>query len=248
MARVYKVLSSRPAQSSDVKTCKRCSTTRPVAEFSKNSRYADGLWPYCKPCERARRAVYVAANLDHVKAINGASKDRTRDTSNARRRERRAADPNRSQLRKETYAKYRERELATQAAWKAANREQMRQQARERYWTDPDAARERQQTYRDANVGKARAWRRGRQAQQLNATPAWSDPRAIAALYDVAARVSACTGIPHEVDHVVPLRGMISRRHIVSGLHVEYNLGVVSQAANRRKSNIAWPHMPAREN
>ena len=47
------------------------------------------------------------------------------------------------------------------------------------------------------------------------------------------ARIRAkITGVPWEVDHVVPLRGRLS-----SGLHNPFNLQVIPRSVNRRKSN-----------
>ena len=45
-------------------------------------------------------------------------------------------------------------------------------------------------------------------------------------------RVTAETGVPHEVDHVVPLQAVD-----VCGLHVPWNLSVETAEANRRKQN-----------
>jgi len=42
-----------------VKTCRRCQQARPVRDFRRDTRYADGLFPWCRPCDsaygRARR-------------------------------------------------------------------------------------------------------------------------------------------------------------------------------------------------
>jgi hypothetical protein len=173
-----------------------------------------------------------------VRAVDNASKLRNRDAINARKRTCRAANPEATKAeRKRSYAARRDVEILKMREYKAANNARIRAQARERYHTDIDAARTRQNAYLDANRGKARAWRMKRIAQQLSATPRWADMRAIEMIYAVAARVSSCMGIPHEVDHVVPLQGAIGRRRVVSGLHVEYNLRVVSRSANRMKSN-----------
>lgn len=71
-----------------------------------------------------------------------------------------------------------------------------------------------------------------RRAGLGKATPPWVDRRAIKAVYaDCMARTKA-TGIPHEVDHIVPLQGTF-----VSGLHVPWNLRVITATENRKKSN-----------
>lgn len=51
-------------------------------------------------------------------------------------------------------------------------------------------------------------------------------------MYVIAKRLSACLGFPHEVDHIIPVKG-----RTVSGLHVIANLRVVPKVLNRRKSN-----------
>jgi hypothetical protein len=65
-----------------------------------------------------------------------------------------------------------------------------------------------------------------------SAMPAWADPEAIKAVYVEAARLTAETGIPHEVDHTIPLLG-----ENVSGLHVAENLRAIPRLDNRRKGN-----------
>lgn len=74
-----------------------------------------------------------------------------------------------------------------------------------------------------------------RSAALIRATPPWLTNTMlteITSLYAKAERATRETGIPHEVDHVVPLRGA----H-VCGLHVPWNLRVTTRADNRSKSN-----------
>lgn len=65
-------------------------------------------------------------------------------------------------------------------------------------------------------------------------TPEWADKKKINAIY----KKSKSLGAKHHVDHMVPL---INPR--VCGLHVEYNLEVLTEKANLAKGNHTWPDM-----
>ena len=75
---------------------------------------------------------------------------------------------------------------------------------------------------------------RARYARQLKATPAWSDQAAIDDIYQIAWLLTQMTGVPHEVDHILPLKSSW-----VCGLHVPENLQVLTKSENSRKKNRA---------
>jgi len=64
--------------------------------------------------------------------------------------------------------------------------------------------------------------------------PAWADRKALAGIEEHAAVMTLRTGIPHEVDHDIPLT-----HRLVCGLTVPNNLVVMPRAKNGRKGN-AW--------
>ena len=47
---------------SEYKRCIKCNETKPVSEFSKNSVSKDGLYGYCKCCQREHGKQYKQAN------------------------------------------------------------------------------------------------------------------------------------------------------------------------------------------
>jgi hypothetical protein len=63
-----------------------------------------------------------------------------------------------------------------------------------------------------------------------HATCSWANADAIAEHYRNAARLTVATGVKWVVDHIVPLRSKL-----VSGLHNEHNLQVMTDAENRAK-------------
>ena len=86
--------------------------------------------------------------------------------------------------------------------------------------------------WRQQHPDRHAAKQRLRIARELQAMPAWIEPRTFLGIYAEAARRTSETGIPHHVDHIVPLKG-----HGVSGLHVPWNLQVIPALENLRKGN-----------
>lgn len=75
-----------------------------------------------------------------------------------------------------------------------------------------------------------------RRAKKLQATPPWLTYEHRTLIYGFHRQslvLSITTGVPHEVDHIIPLQSM----H-VCGLHVPWNLQILTATENRQKSNF----------
>jgi 5-methylcytosine-specific restriction endonuclease McrA len=89
--------------------------------------------------------------------------------------------------------------------------------------------------YKDRNVDVVRADTTVRKRRHREATPAWllkPERLQMRELYVQARKLTAVTGERYVVDHIVPLRG-----ESVCGLHVPWNLRVITQDENLKKSN-----------
>ena len=74
-----------------------------------------------------------------------------------------------------------------------------------------------------------------RRTKHKQATPIWltqEQKTAIKQFYLDAMVATRVTGTPYVVDHIIPLRGKL-----VSGLHVPWNLAVITREENHIKSN-----------
>lgn len=141
--------------------------------------------------------------------------ERRRVESNAKRRAKYAVD---------------KRELITARAWRAANPDKARaivnrgiQRLRNRAKENPHLNAEKSSKYR---------------ADKKAGTPKWVDRSALAEFFKEAACLTKTTGVKHEVDHVVPLRG-----GFVSGLHVPWNLQILTKKQNILKRATFEPSM-----
>jgi 5-methylcytosine-specific restriction endonuclease McrA len=100
-----------------------------------------------------------------------------------------------------------------------------------------------QAEYKERNVDVVRASTSVRKRRHRDATPKWltaDEKLSMRQLYIQARKLTAVTGEQYVVDHIVPLRG-----NDVCGLHVPWNLRVITQEENLKKSNKLVDHTTA---
>ena len=89
--------------------------------------------------------------------------------------------------------------------------------------------------WKENNKTQVLADNKVRRRKHREATPPWltrKQKSEIRQLYQIAITMTQTTGEQYVVDHIVPLRS-----HEVCGLHVPWNLRVITQEENLKKSN-----------
>ena len=155
----------------------------------------------------------------------------------SRRLARRKANP--EKYRDEWKKIPKETRAAQYRRWRERNLEYARAKRRENHWSKREANLAAIKDWKHRNPGKNAFYVMKRQAAKLRAIPSWANMDAIEAIYAEARRLSELTGIPHHVDHIVPLQSPW-----VCGLHCEANLQILPYYENQSKSNRVWPGMP----
>jgi hypothetical protein len=136
--------------------------------------------------------------------------------------------------RTEYFRQYNRREEVKESKhdWYEQNRTKVIEAARTRPLS---VKREYQKAWKERNVVWVRADTKARRRKHRQATPPWLSRKQkleIRQLYQVAITLSRTTGERYVVDHIVPLRSAV-----VCGLHVPWNLRVITHEENLLKSN-----------
>lgn len=133
-----------------------------------------------------------------------------------------------------TCARYRQtpNAKAVSKKWREANKEYLKACMNQWRKDHPEEWKAIAKRSRIKNMDKVLIRNRQREIHEYTAMPSWADKGKIEAIYVEAKRLTRETGVRHEVDHFYPLRGKNS-----CGLHVHYNLRIITATQNRKKFN-----------
>ena len=191
------------------KTCTKCNTTKTLDSFNKQKASSDGHRSYCRSCQSELSKEYRLKKLQDKGWVE-TEKQRHRE---AKAKLRQDEDYRNKQAEKE---KLRRLKLKQDSDWV----ESERKRSINKYYNDKAPY--------VANAAK-------RRSTKLQATPNWLtdyDWEIIKWVYHCAKVAEKQYNEPYHVDHIVPLQGKN-----VCGLHVPWNLQVLTAKENLTKGN-----------
>lgn len=155
---------------------------------------------------------------------------------------------------REHYLANREKRIEEARQYRVLNKQKINAKLKEKYTEKKDEILARNSKHYHTNKAKIKQKRdeyrknnlalhnyRGalRHAAKLRATPKWLtdfDKQYIKHVYIQAKELQKLDGIPREVDHIIPLQG-----ETVCGLHVPWNLQILTKSENSSKKNKLTP-------
>lgn len=203
--------------------CNDCDLEKPSSDYGKNRQKKNGLMSRCRTCAYKRSTTWRKKNKKKDKENQRAYRKRRPDKFKEFYTSYYHNPKNKEQilkLRKESYLRRRDKILKQSKKYRDKNKEKIN---------------EGQRQYRLNNLGKssARARKYALQKQQAMLRCLSRDQiKEIESFYIKAKELSINTGIDHQVDHIIPLRGKE-----VCGLHVPWNLQILTAEENRKKGN-----------
>jgi hypothetical protein len=205
----------------ETKKCGKCGEVKGLECFSKDKSRRDGLQCYCKVCvgEYDRKRYQENPECKKEQSRKWWENNLERGRGNSRKWQK--ANP--------------ERKKEGDRKWREENPERVKENNRKWVKANPERVKKNKRKWEKENPDKLRAKGAKRRAMELNATPKWlteEQDLQIKLIYKEARVLEEADGIKRHVDHIVPLQGKN-----VCGLHVPWNLQVITAKQNLSKSN-----------
>ena len=191
-----------------MKTCRTCKDSKPLGEFYRRPDSPDGYRNECKICWKNKCARYYENDRENQREYRRAYYRKKVAENPDFQKEKYWADAEAArELNKKYYLRHRKKRLANAAE------------------------------YARKNPAKANATKKKYKVAKRNACPPWVLASSelcgmMEDIYQQAQELTKETGVMHHVDHIIPIQGPN-----VCGLHVPWNLQVLTASENCSKQN-----------
>lgn len=238
--KIQGILPQQPCAAGTTAICSMCRIEKPLTLFTKDSSQKNGRRSSCKSCKSAKDANRYKAIADRVKEKRKQRYLENSEVIKAKQRARYAEDPRKYASKKKAWDQANKEKLnAKTRQYRALNLEYVRAREAVRRAENKNRRNQLLREWRARNLPAKAAEAARRRASILQRTPKWltqEDFSAMRLIYELAKGMTQATGVPHHVDHILPLRG-----DFVSGLHVPSNLQILTAFENVQKNNKWGP-------
>lgn len=217
----------------DFKTCTKCHLVKPLKDFHKRSSSKLGVKSSCKICASEANRLRNQARSTYPPEEKFCCMCQQRKSQKEFYRNNLCPDGLSLRcktcmgiLYKQYYEQKRDEKLEYQKYYTSMHKEKIA--ARTAQWVKQ-------------NKDLVNALGAKRRARKQNATPPWLTGDhfyQITLMYSLAHKLQENTGIKHHVDHIIPLQ-----HELLCGLHVPWNLRVITASENASKRNRLLPEL-----
>jgi hypothetical protein len=221
-------------------TCIHCNFSGDKELFA---RKGDQYRNVCKKCHNLSKKNWARANKEKkAESVHKYYAKKVGKHVDDCRRVIRTAEENiaiNKQKKKEYYQKNREKVLLAAKIYADNNKKERKEYHKQWRAKNKDYKAEQDRLWRQRNPAKINVYSNARRSRKLRAMPNWLTAihhAQIQEMYDIAAALTTQKGTMHHVDHIHPLHG-----YGFSGLHVPWNLRVVTASENLSKGRNLPP-------
>lgn len=204
-----------------MKSCTECRIYKDYSDFYRNKNTKDGYSFGCKACNKERSRILYLKNKEKFNDKSRLYYINNKEKCNTINKKWRLDNLKKDANSKKLYNKKNPNiGVKSKILYVKKHRDRARISSRE--WAK-------------RNLGTVRSFGSNRRSKKLKATPSWLSMFDISYIHHIfiqARELEKLDGIKRHVDHIVPLQGKY-----VSGLHVPWNLQILTASENCSKHN-----------